>query len=92
MIYFCALRLKAMASMTIASSPNYLLVKVHRHDDHVSTYHVYCIVIFVFIYVIHYIIICYIVRSFLPSILDSTGFSSVIVTFVTWMDIGVLFA
>lgn len=68
-IYFCAVRWKVMASMTIASSPNYLLVRVHRCDDHVSSYHVYCIVILVFIYVIHCIIICCIVGSFPPSIL-----------------------
>lgn len=40
--------------MTMASSPNYLLIKVHMHrgDDYVSFSHFYCIVSHVYCIVI----------------------------------------
>lgn len=46
--------------MTIASSSNYLLVKVHGCDDYVSSYHIYCFVVIMFIYAIffHYSRLC----------------------------------
>lgn len=59
-------------------------------DDHVSTYHVYCIILLVFIDFIPLIIIGCVVRSFLPIIFItremSLDFLEVLVPFITWKD------